>query len=114
MFVTNIAEIKLKSMFRLLETLINLIIGIIEFFLGFRFLFRLFGASPSAPFVSWLYATTEPLLNPFRGMFPAPRIEGGFVIEFTTLVALLLYMFAGYILLELVYAIRNLPGRSQR
>src|SRR6266702_3390723 len=56
-------------MFRLLETLINFIIGIVEFFLGFRFIFLLFGANPAAPFVSWLYATTEPLLNPFRNMF---------------------------------------------
>jgi uncharacterized protein YggT (Ycf19 family) len=98
-------------MFWLLETLISFIIGVIEFFLGFRFLFRLFGANPTTPFVSWLYATTEPLLNPFRNMFPAPKLEGGFVVDFTTLVALLLYMFAGYLLLEIVAAIRRIPRR---
>lgn len=96
-------------MYRILDALISFIIGIIEFFLGFRFLFRLFGANPATPFISWLYATTEPLLNPFRGMFPAPKLEDGFVIEFTTLVALILYMFAGYLLLEMIGTIRRIP-----
>lgn len=96
-------------MHMLLETLINFIIGIIEFFLGFRFIFRLFGANPAAPFVRWLYEMTDPLLNPFRNIFPSPRIEGVFVVEFTTLVALIVYMLAGYLLLELIAAIRRLP-----
>ncbi|EKD58468.1 MAG: hypothetical protein ACD_56C00116G0001 [uncultured bacterium] len=96
-------------MSRILETIISIIFGVVEFFLGFRFLFRLFGASESAPFVRWLYETTEPLLNPFRNMFPAPRIEGVYVVEFTTLVALLIYMLIGYLILELVAAIRRVP-----
>lgn len=97
-------------MFRILETIISVIIGIIEFFLGFRFLFKLFGANESAPFVRWLYATTEPLIFPFRNIFPAPKIEGIYTVEFTTLVALLVYMLIGYLILELVVSIRRAPG----
>lgn len=96
-------------MSRILETIISIILGVIEFFLGFRFLFKLFGANSSTPFVRWLYDTTEPLLNPFRNMFPAPKIEGVYVVEFTTLVALLLYMLLGYLILELVRAIVRTP-----
>ncbi len=99
-------------MFWILETLISFILGVIEFFLGFRFLFKLFGASTAAPFVNWLYATTEPLLNPFRGIFPAPQIEGGYVIEFTTLVALLVYLFIGYLLFRLIAVMKNAAVRD--
>lgn len=96
-------------MYGFLESIINFILGIIEIFLGFRFVFRLFGANPAAPFVRWLYDTTDPLLNPFQNIFPSPRIENGFVVEFTTLVALLIYMFIGYLFLELIAAIRRMP-----
>lgn len=98
-------------MFGILETFIGFVIGIIELFLGFRFIFRLLGANPSAPFVSWLYDTTDPLINPFRGIFPTPRIEGMFAVEFTTLLALLVYMIAGYVLLEIISAIRGISTR---
>jgi uncharacterized protein YggT (Ycf19 family) len=94
-------------MSRVLETIIGLILGVIELFLGLRFIFRLFGANEGTPFVSWLYNMTEPLLNPFRKIFPAPRIDGVYVVEFTTLVALLVYMLVGYLILELVSAIRR-------
>lgn len=96
-------------MYRVLETIVGLILGIIELFLGFRFIFRLFGANESTPFVNWLYSMTEPLLNPFRNMFPAPRIDGIYVVEFTTLVALLIYMLIGYLIFELIKSISRIP-----
>jgi uncharacterized protein YggT (Ycf19 family) len=99
-------------MLRIMIIYINFIVGVIAFFLGFRFLFRLFGASENAPFVRWLYATTEPLLNPFSGIFPAPALQGRYVVEFTTLVALLVYMFIGYLFVQLVMAISNYTERG--
>lgn len=98
-------------MFRILEGLINLVMGLIEIFLGLRFIFRLLGANPAAPFVAWLYQTTAPLLNPFRGIFPTPRLAHGYVLEFSTLVALVIYLFAGYLLLELMAAVRGYSSR---
>lgn len=93
---------------RISETVISFVLGIIELFLILRFFFHLFGANSSAPFVRWLYDMTDPLLNPFRNIFPSPQIGGGaFVVEFTTLVALIVYMFVGYLLLELIAAIRR-------
>lgn len=65
-------------------------------------LLKLFGARQTAPFVVWVYETTSPLLAPFAGMFPSPRLEGGFVIEFSALFGLIVYAFAGYLLHELL------------
>lgn len=70
--------------------------------LGLRFILRLFGASSGAPFTNWVFETTRPLLEPFLGMFPAPAIDGGFVIEFTTLFAILAYSLIGYLLVALL------------
>lgn len=82
----------------LFYTLTNLILGIIEFLLGFRIVLKLFGASAGAPFVKWVYETTQPLLAPFIGAFPSPRVEGGIIIEFSSLFALIVFAFIGYLI----------------
>src|SRR5690349_9403417 len=80
----------------------NLVFGVIEFLIGMRVLLKLFGAGMGAPFVNWVYATSAPLVAPFEGMFPAPRLQGGFVIEFSALFGLLVYAFVAYGVTEVV------------
>lgn len=80
----------------------NLVFGVIEFLIGMRVLLKLFGANAAAPFVNWVYATSTPLIAPFEGMFPAPRLQGGFVIEFSALFGLLIYAFVAYGVAELI------------
>ena len=79
---------------QLLSHLVNFIFNLIEVLLLIRIVLKLFGASTTAPFVSWLYETTRPLLVPFLNMFPSPQLSGGFIIEFSALFALLVYAFS--------------------
>lgn len=81
---------------QLLLTVTYLVTGFVEFMLGLRVFMKLFGASTVAPFVQWVYETTAPLLQPFAGIFPSPRIEGRFIIEFSALFALVVYVFIAY------------------
>lgn len=78
------------------------ILGFVSLFLALRIILKLFGANTAAPFVNWVYETSEPLISPFRGMFPHPVLTGGFVIEFSTLFALLVYVLIGYAIGELL------------
>ena len=39
---------------------------------------------------------------PFVGMFPTPGIQGGFVLEFSALFAIVAYAIAGYLLVEII------------
>lgn len=87
---------------RLILVLINFVFGIIELVLGLRIVFELFGANSQAPFVSWLYEVSRPLLYPFLGIFPSPVIKGGFVLDMTALVALLIYALVAYLISELI------------
>ena len=98
-------------MFTPIKVLVNVVIGAIEFFLGIRFLLRLFGANPQAPFVNWVYDMAAPLLAPFNNIFTSPKIEG-YVFDFTTLFALFVYVFIGYLVTQLV-AYLNFSGRSR-
>jgi len=86
----------------IITRLVNAIVGIVQVFLGLRLVVKLFGANPSAGFVSWLYATTDPLLPPFEGMFPSPVLEGGFVVEFSALFAILIYAIFAWLVIELI------------
>jgi len=81
--------------------LISIIITVVEILLGLRLILKLFSANQNAAFVSWIYGTTEPLLAPFEGMFPT-AVEQGFVLEFSTLFAILIYALVGWLLAELI------------
>lgn len=95
---------------RFLVSIINFVFGIVAALIGLRIILRLFGASPAAPFVDWVFDTSQPLIAPFQGMFPSPVIEGQFVIEFSSLFALVIYAFVGYLLTDLAYI---LAGRAE-
>jgi len=82
--------------------LIDLVFGVVEFFIGFRIILKLLGANPQAPFVSWVYETSRPLLAPFLGMFPSPRLQGRFLLEFSALFGLLVYGLIAYGISEII------------
>lgn len=71
--------------------LTNLVFSILGALLLLRFIFKLFAANSQAPFVDWLYRTTDILNSLFRGIFETPVIDGRFVFDITTLISLVLY-----------------------
>jgi len=85
-----------------LKGFVQFILGLIELVLIARFALRLFAANPASSFVAWVYETSQPLVAPFLLAFPAPTVRGGFVLEFTTLFALFVYAFIGYLLIEVL------------
>lgn len=91
--------------------LADIIVGIIEFLLALRILLKLLGASSGAPFSRWVYETTRPLLTPFEGMFPTSTIPVGVVLEMSTLIAVIVYAFLGFLLESIIV---QLSGNSRR
>jgi uncharacterized protein YggT (Ycf19 family) len=92
---------------------INLVSGIIVTALGIRLLLRLFGANPDAGFVEFMYDSTGVLLHPFRNIFEPYVVEPGNVLEFSTLVAIVIYLFIGWLLVETVVFIDS-SSRKRR
>lgn len=66
------------------------ILGIVEIFLAFRFLLKLFAANPSAGFSSFVYGVTYIFAAPFLNVFGISRVEGS-IFEWTTLLAMAVY-----------------------
>lgn len=93
------------SLYRLTNVLLDVVITIVTAFLGFRLLLKLFGASEENPFVHAVYVVSVPLLAPFAGIFPSLALENGFMLEFATIFALVVYAIIAHIILTIVRGI---------
>src|ERR1700728_1310021 len=87
-------------MFRVLRAFINIAIGIIELLLTFRLIFKFLVVNTGTPFVSWLYNVTAPLVAPFAKILPNWKVSG-FVVDFATVAAIVVFALAGSLLLLL-------------
>lgn len=86
---------KLDQSGGIVSGILSLILGFIVMLIGFRILFDLFNASQTGSIVSWVYATSEPLIRPFYGIFDGSvaAATGGF--DFAALIALVVYGIIG-------------------
>jgi uncharacterized protein YggT (Ycf19 family) len=85
-------------MFRIIRNLINIVASIVELLLLFRLIFKFLVVNAGAPFVAWIYCITAPLVAPFAKILPNWKYSG-FVVDFATLIAIIVYSIAGYLLL---------------
>jgi uncharacterized protein YggT (Ycf19 family) len=84
-------------MFRILRTLINVVVGVIELLLTFRLIFEFLVVNSGT---AWLYNITAPLVAPFSKILPDWKVSG-FVVDFATVAALIVFGLAGALLLML-------------
>lgn len=89
-----------------IQAFVGLVIGLIEIILVFRFILRLLGASPQAEIVSWVLVNSAPFLRPFAFAFTPLVFPGGFIIEFSTLLAIFAYGLIWYVLKEVLNMLR--------
>jgi uncharacterized protein YggT (Ycf19 family) len=76
---------------RFVTQAIYIVFALVETILSLRLILKLFGANASNPFVSWVYETSNSILDPFRGIFPTKVLDGVFVIDFSTIFAMIIY-----------------------
>ncbi len=100
------------NLFSFIRGVVSFIFGLIEFFLVFRFILKLLGASSTADFVAWIYSMTQSLLDPFRGIFPATVFEDRYILEFTTLFAIIVYAILYLAIVEVIYFFERMAARD--
>jgi YggT family protein len=87
-------------MLRIVRTLINVVVGIIELLLIFRLIFKFLVVNTGTPFVAWIYDVTAPLVAPFSKILPDWKLSD-FVVDFATVAAIVVFGLAGSLLLML-------------
>ncbi len=88
--------------------LVWLVFGILEALLALRFVLKLIGANPASPFAVALYGFTNLFLFPFAGLTGTPAV-GGMVLEFSTVIAMVVYALIGWGLERLIWVIFYRP-----
>ncbi|HEY8886396.1 MAG TPA: YggT family protein [Candidatus Microsaccharimonas sp.] len=81
--------------------------GLAELFLGLRFILKLFGANAGNDFVNWIYETSGAILDPFRGIFPTQVFKSAFVVEFSTIFAMIIYALIAMLLVYVIELITH-------
>ena len=98
----------------LITKVIYVVFVLAELFLALRLILKLFGANAANGFVSWIYETSGAILDPFRGIFPTEVFESTYVLEFSTLFAMIMYAIITMLLIYVVELIARPVERSQR
>ncbi len=93
------------SAYRGLTSFVDFVITLVTALLGLRVLLRLFGADSASGFARAIYAVSAPFVAPFAGIFPSLTLENGFVLEFATLFALVVYAMIAHLVLTLIRAL---------
>lgn len=84
-----------------IQALLWLCTGVACAFIGIRFALKLLGADPTAAFVSLVYGVTDPMVEPFRGIFGQGQLFR-FVWEPVDIVAFVIYLLVGWGVVRLV------------
>jgi len=88
--------------------LIWLLFGILEAAIAIRIGLKLIGANESAPIVAMIYGFTQLFLLPFAGMIGSPA-AGNFVLEISSIFAMLIYALIAWALERIVWLIFYRP-----
>jgi len=81
------------------------ILGVLEVLFAFRLVFKLLGANPESPFVSFIYSVSQAFLSPFSGIFRSAvtkGIETQSVLEPTTIIAMIVYAVIAWGIVKLI------------
>ena len=81
-----------------------LLFGGLEGLLAIRMALKLIGANPGSWFTAFVYQLSDLFLWPFQNITLNPGFEG-FVLEITTIIAMLVYALIGWALVRLIWVL---------
>lgn len=93
-----------KAIFRSYQV-IWYIMSVIEVLLIFRIVLKLLGASTASGFTTFIYAISGPFALPFAGILQT-TISSDFIFEWSTLIAMAVYVVLAYGVIELLQIIK--------
>jgi len=80
------------------------VFGVIEVFIGVRFVLMLLGANAEAGFVKMVYGVSGVFMAPFITIFSTQKVEGA-IFEWSALVAIAVYALVAWGLTALIRAV---------
>jgi hypothetical protein len=87
--------------------------GALEVLLGLRLIFRLINSSTANGLVNFVYNLSAPFVGAFNGIFNDQSLGRGSVLEFSTIIAMLIYALLCWGMVQLLYVLFT-PGYRSR
>lgn len=88
--------------------LVWLAVAALEVLLGLRVILRLIAANPANPFANFVYNLSQIFLYPFQSLTVSPE-AAGMVLEVPTLIAMVVYALAGWLVVRLIWLVFDRP-----
>jgi len=85
------------------------ILGLLEIFLGIRFVLKLIGANAASGFAQFVYGVTGPFMAPFDKLVSTPS-TGNTVFEVNTLIAMAIYALLFWIIARVIRIATDRPS----
>jgi uncharacterized integral membrane protein len=79
--------------------------AVIGLLLSIRLVLRMINANTAADFAAFVYSLSQPLVAPFLGIVADLELSPGYYLEWSTLIALVIYILAGALLTWLIRVI---------
>lgn len=98
-----------RGWIRVVALWIAVALVVVETILGFRFGFLLGGANPGNGFVDFIYDISDPLAEPFQGIFANEAVDSGF-FEAASVIAMVVYLVAAMLLMAAVMVMTHAPS----
>jgi uncharacterized protein YggT (Ycf19 family) len=86
----------------IMRLIVTVVFYIIEALLLFRFVLVFFAANLTGTFARWIMTNSAALVAPFKNIFPTMHV-GAFTVDFTVLLALLVYLIVGQLIMRVLY-----------
>lgn len=90
-----------KTIFRSWQ-IIWYVVAVLEVVIGFRVALKAIGANALSGFASLIYAVSDPLTIPFRGIIRS-SVYGNSVIEWSSMIAALVYLLIAWGIVSLIH-----------
>lgn len=81
------------------------VFGLIEVLIAIRFVLELLGANAKAGFVQFVYAASGIFMTPFVAIFSSPRVASGSIVEWSALLAIVVYALISWGIVALIQAV---------
>jgi hypothetical protein len=91
-----------------------LLLAIVIILLAFRFVLMLLAANPGNAFASVIYGLSNVLVAPFATLLNTPVFEGGSVVDVAAIAAMVVYLFLGWVIVQLLHILFADAGGVRR
>lgn len=90
--------------------LVYYLFALAEILIALRVLLKLIAASQESGFTRFIYAVTGPLTAPFHNIVASPTARNGSTLEISSLLGIVVYLLACWLLVRLVQLVLDRPG----